>query len=320
MRNGAWGIFGQADARVNGLSSSVEGGTALFSPGRTLAGGLCRFCGAHIDRGAAAPHLVSQVTETVQTQPAADPPRPANALGAGLVLAWAAMGYALARLEAPSGVLTFAFVMLGWVLSVMAHEFSHAAVGYLAGDVTVAQKGYLSFDPRRYGDVGVSIVLPLLALALGGVALPGGAVYLRNDLMRGRSWRAAAALAGPAATLIVLVVLASALRIWAADGAENALFPAVTVLAFLQAMALILNLLPIPGLDGFNALRPFLPAEFAPQIRKAEGLAMGLLFLAIFFLPGAGALLFQAAERLSLAFGLDLDALGVGWRAFHFWR
>lgn len=257
------------------------------------------------------------MTETVQTPPAADPPRPANALGAGLVLAWAAMGYGLARLDDAPGVLTFAFVMLGWVLSVMAHEFSHAAVGYLAGDVTVAQKGYLSFDPRRYGDVGTSLVLPLLALALGGVALPGGAVYLRNDLMRSRPWRTAAALAGPGATLAILVVLASLLRLWAAAGA---LFPALSMLAFLQAMALILNILPIPGLDGFNALRPYLPASLTPHLRKAEGLAMGLLFLAIFFVPGVGALLFRAAAGLGVAFGLDVEAIRAGWQAFHFWR
>ena len=261
-----------------------------------------------------------RVTETVQTQPAADPPRPVNALGAGLALLWAAMGYGLARLEAPPGLLTFAFVMLGWVLSVMAHEFSHAAVGYLAGDHTVAQKGYLSFDPRRYGDVGTSLVLPLLALALGGVGLPGGAVYLRNDLMRSRGWRSAAALAGPGATLAILVVLASVLRIWTAGGAESALFPALSLLAFLQVMALILNILPIPGLDGFNALRPFLPPSLAPRLRKAEGLAMGLLFLAIFFVPGAGAALFRATAEVSGAVGLDPDAIGEGWRAFHFWR
>jgi Zn-dependent protease len=261
-----------------------------------------------------------QVTETVHPPPAVDPPRPANALGGGLLLLWAALAYALARLDAPVGPLTFAFVMLGWVLSVMAHEFSHAAVGYLAGDVTVAQKGYLSFDPRRYGDVGVSLVLPLLALALGGVALPGGAVYLRNDLMRSRTWRAAAALAGPAATLAVLIVLTSILRLWQAGGAESPLFPALTVLAFLQAMALILNLLPIPGLDGFNAIRPFLPIELAPLLRKAEGLGMALLFLSIFVIPGAGAWLFTAAANLGGALGLDPGALAQGWRAFHFWR
>jgi Zn-dependent protease len=261
-----------------------------------------------------------QVTQTVQTPPAADPPRPVNALGAGLLLLWVLMGFGLQRLEAPPGVFTFAFIMLGWVLSVMAHEFAHACVGYLGGDVTVAQKGYLAFDPRRYGDVGTSLVLPLLVLALGGVALPGGAVWLRSDLMRSRSWRTAAALAGPAATLVILMVLASILRIWTAAGAAGALYPALTLLAFFQAMALILNILPIPGLDGFNAIRPFLPAAWAPQIRKIEGLTIGLLFIAIFLLPGFGGLIFRAAETLSEALGLDPVALGEGWRAFHFWR
>ena len=260
------------------------------------------------------------MTETVQTPPATDPPRPVNALGAGLLLAWAGLGFGLQRPDAPTGLLTFAFVLLGWVLSVMAHEFSHACVGYLGGDVTVAEKGYLAFDPRRYGDVGTSLVLPLIVLALGGVALPGGAVFLRNDLMRSRGWRSAAALAGPAATLVILVVLTSVLRIWEAAGAQGPLFPALSLLAFFQAMALIFNILPIPGLDGFSAIRPFLPAAWAPQIRKAEGLAMALLLIAIFVLPGAGAVIFGAADRLGEALGLDPDAIAAGWRAFHFWR
>jgi Zn-dependent protease len=260
------------------------------------------------------------VTETAHTPPAADPPRPANLVGAALLGAWLLLGAALQRLPEAAGPLTFAFVMLGWVLSVMAHEFAHAAVGYLAGDITVLRKGYLSFDPRRYGDVGVSLVLPLLALALGGVGFPGGAVYLRNDLMRGPGWRAAASLAGPAATLAVLVVLASVLRIWAGAGAEGALFPALTLLGFLQAMALILNLLPVPGLDGFNAIRPFLPAGTAARTRKLEGVAFGLIFLALFLVPGLSATLFRAAALLSQGFGLDLQALRAGWDAFHFWR
>jgi len=261
-----------------------------------------------------------QVTETVQTQPAGESPRPANTVGALLALAWAGLGLVLAQASTPPGILTFGFIMLGWVLSVMAHEFSHAAVAYIGGDVTVAQKGYLSFDPRRYGDVGVSVVIPLLALALGGVALPGGAVYLRTDLMRSRLWRSAASLAGPAATLAILVVLASVLRLLAAAGWDTPLVPGLALLAFLQAMALILNLLPIPGLDGFNALRPFLPEAWAPHIRKAEGLAIVLLLAAVFLLPGAGRLLFGAAAGLSMALGLDPAAISEGWRAFHFWR
>ena len=260
------------------------------------------------------------MTDTIQTPPAADPPRPVNAVGGALLAGWLILGAALQRAPDAAGPLTFAFVMLGWVLSVMAHEFAHAAIAYLGGDTTVLRKGYLAFDPRRYGDVGVSLVLPLLALALGGVGFPGGAVYLRDDLMRSRAWRTAASLAGPAATLTLLILLASGLRIWGGLGAEGALFPALTVLAFLQAMALILNLLPVPGLDGYNALRPWLPPHLAPHLRKAEGVAFGLLFLALFFVPGFGALLFRSAAQVGMAFGLDPEAIAAGWRAFHFWR
>lgn len=259
---------------------------------------------------------------TEAAPPQQPPPKPNPFVGPGILLVWVGLGAAL--VQAPSGVLVFAFVMVGWILSVMVHEFSHAATAWLGGDHTVAEKGYLSFDPRRYGDLGVSLVIPLLALAMGGIGFPGGAVYLRNDLMRGPFWRSAAALAGPAATLVILLALAFGLASWAGQGVEGpgpvALFEALTMLAFLQAMGLILNILPIPGLDGFGAIRPFLPASLTPHIRKAEGLVMVGLLLVIFVIPGASAGLFRAAASLGLALGLNLDALQAGWSAFHFWR
>ena len=161
-------------------------------------------------------------------------------------------------------------------------------------------------------------------LLLGGVGFPGGAVFLRDDLMRGRLWRAAASLAGPAATFIVLLAIAGGLRAWVSAGVSGegpaSLFAALTVLGFLQAMALILNLLPIPGLDGFNAIRPFLPRAWGPAIRKAEGLVMLALLALIFIVPGASGLLFGGAAALGRFVGLDMDALRIGWQAFHFWR
>jgi len=255
--------------------------------------------------------------------PAPPPPKPPNNLvGIGLVAAWLAAGVLL--LVAPSGVAVFGFVMAGWILAVMAHEFSHAGVAWLAGDRTVKAKGYLSFDPRRYGDLGVSLVLPLIALALGGIGFPGGAVYLRQDLMRGRLWRSAASLAGPAGTLLVLLVLAFGLSFWAGWGVEGpgqvALFEALSVLAFLQATALILNLLPFPGLDGFNAIRPFLPTAWMPGLRRFEGLSMVAMLLIIFYAPGVSQQLVNAAADLSAALGIDLGALSRGWAAFHFWK
>ncbi|WP_293681307.1 site-2 protease family protein [uncultured Phenylobacterium sp.] len=202
----------------------------------------------------------------------------------------------------------------------MAHEFAHALTAHLGGDSTVRAKGYLAFDPRRYGDVGVSLVIPLLALALGGIGFPGGAVYLRNDLMRSPAWRAAAALAGPMATLLVLIVLAYVLSLWSQAALPTPLFDALAMLAFLQATALILNLLPFPGLDGFNAMRPFLPRAWGPVLHRYEGLGLLLLLAALFLLPGASAALFGAAAGLSAALGVPREAMQAGWNAFHFWR
>jgi Zn-dependent protease len=250
-------------------------------------------------------------------------PRGISPVGPLLLAAWLALGVALARTEPhAAGALTFGFVMVGWILAVALHEFGHAFTAHLAGDHTIAAKGYLSFDPRRYADLGTSLVIPLIALAMGGIGFPGGAVYLREDLMRSRAWRSAAALAGPLGTLIVLLLVSLALRPVAAalPGAEaNPLVPALAFLGFLQATALLLNLLPIPGLDGFNAIRPFLPGSWAPAIRRAEGLSMLALLGLLLLVPMAGAIFFALAFEIARAAGLPLDLVQDGFRAFRFW-
>jgi Zn-dependent protease len=263
--------------------------------------------------------LVAPGAVAADTQ-SAPPARSSNFVGAGILVLWLALGAELLVAREPPRPFTFAFVMVGWLLSVMAHEYSHALVAWLGGDHTVKAKGYLDFDPRRYGAWQTTLFIPLLALALGGIGFPGGAVYLRNDLMRSRLWRAAASLAGPAATGAILLVLAGALQIWATGGGGDALFSALTMLAWLQAMALVLNLLPLPGFDGFNTIRPFLPARLAPAIGRVQGVTTVALLVLLFVVPGGAAPLLIAAGALSRALGLQGEALQDAWAAFHFWR
>lgn len=264
--------------------------------------------------------MLRAMTDAAQPAEAAPRKPPNNLVGLGLLTAFVLFGAAL-TLDLPARTpVTFAFVLTGWILAVMAHEFAHAWVAYKAGDWTVKIKGYLSFDPRRYGDLYTSLLIPLIALAVGGIGFPGGAVYLRNDMMKNRAWRAAASLAGPAATLVVLLAIAIVLNLWSRAALPNALFAALAMLAFLQATALILNLLPVPGLDGFNAIRPYLPRGAARVIAKYEGLAMLALLGALLFLPGAGALLFGGAATLAVLLGVPGAAVAGGWDAFHFWR
>src|SRR5206468_1831775 len=83
--------------------------------------------------------------------------------------------------------------------------------------------------------------------------------------------------------LLVLLALTFGLQLWGRAATPDMLFSALAMLAFLQAMALILNLLPFPGLDGFNVLRPFLPRSWTRGLQKFEGLSMLALLGLLFF-------------------------------------
>jgi Zn-dependent protease len=253
--------------------------------------------------------------------PAKAPAKPNPFVGPAILVIWIALGALIVR--QPSGPAVFAFVMVGWILSVMVHEFSHAATAWLGGDRTVTEKGYLSFDPRRYGDLGVSLVIPLIALIMGGIGFPGGAVYIRNDLIRSRLWRSATSLAGPAATLVILLVLTFGLAFWAGWGVEGAgplaLFGALTVLAFLQAMGLILNLLPIPGLDGFGIIRPYLPYHLQAAAQRV-GPALSILLLMMFLSRTFSGAIWSAVSTITTALGIQFEYIAFGYSLFHFWR
>ena len=84
--------------------------------------------------------------------------------------------------------MTFLIVLVGWIFSLCLHEFSHALIAYFGGDTSVREKGYLTFNPLKYTHPVYSIVLPLLFLVLGGIGLPGGAVYIETWRLRSRRW------------------------------------------------------------------------------------------------------------------------------------
>jgi len=232
-----------------------------------------------------------------------------------LLAACLGLGWAVASEVPPAGVITFAFVAAAWVFSVGIHEFGHALTAYKAGDTTIVEKGYLTLDPLKYSDMVTTVLFPLIALALGGIGFPGGAVYLREDLMRSKGWRSLASLAGPLGTLAVLVVLAAALPFVASTALRNAL----SMLAFLQASALVLNLLPIPGLDGYGVIRPFLPERVRAAMVKIERIGFLILFALIFWVPGVSDLIFAAALAITDLLGVARPAIGAGWETFHFW-
>lgn len=104
-------------------------------------------------------------------------------------------------------------VISGWLVSLCLHEFGHAFTAWRFGDRDVAVRGYLTLDPRRYAHPMLSLGLPMLFIALGGIGLPGGAVYLHTFFMSPRR-RTLVSLAGPAMNLVLAVLLLVVTRIW----------------------------------------------------------------------------------------------------------
>jgi Zn-dependent protease len=173
----------------------------------------------------------------------------------GGVLAWLA-GASKTPL---SYVGVFIFVVAGWLVSMCLHEFAHAYTAWRYGDHDVAVRVYLTLNPLKYSSPLMSIGLPLLFIALGGIGLPGGAVYVRTSWMT--PWkRTTVALAGAVANAACAVVLLALTAVFA--DLEHAVFwSGMAFLGFLQVTAVVLNLLPIPGLDGYGALEPHLSPE-----------------------------------------------------------
>lgn len=173
----------------------------------------------------------------------------------GGVLAWLAG----AKIDISARVGVFILVIAGWLVSLCLHEFGHAVTAWRFGDHDVAVRGYLTLDPRRYSNPGLSLGLPMLFIALGGIGLPGAAVYVRTSFMTAAQ-RTLVSLAGPAANLVLAVLLLASTRLFY-DPAHPVLWAGVAFLGFLQVTAVLLNLLPIPGLDGYGALEPHLSPE-----------------------------------------------------------
>ncbi len=240
--------------------------------------------------------------------------RPVSPIFLVLVAVFAIAGYMLAIGQGgPYGV--FAFVLVGWVISLCLHEFGHAAVAYAGGDTSVAEKGYLTLDPLRYANPVLSILLPLAFLAMGGIGFPGGAVYINPGSIRTPLWRAATSLAGPAMNLLCLVVIAVALRF----SPSPSLTAALAFLALLQSSALVLNLLPIPGFDGFGAIAPFLPAPVRAAAMRAGGFAGLLLLVVIFAVPQVFGPIWRASMALCVALGVNPFDVAMGFGLFRFW-
>lgn len=214
--------------------------------------------------------------------------------------------------------MTFLIVLIGWIFSLCLHEFSHALVACYGGDTTVREKGYLTFNPLKYTHPVYSIVLPLLFLLLGGIGLPGGAVYIETWRLRSRAWQSAVSLAGPAANLLLAIVLGIILQV--APVTPSGLWPALAFLAFLQISAVVLNLIPLPPFDGFGAIEPYLPINLRTSITQVRGMLPWLVFIVLWYVPFVNQGFWALVGFIARLAGVPFDLVALGFQGFQFWQ
>ena len=184
---------------------------------------------------------------------------------------------------------TLAISALPVIFAITLHEAAHGYVARHFGDLTAWQQGRVSLNPLRHVDLVGTIIVPgLILLISAGSFLFGWAKPVPGDFGRLRNpksdmfWVAAA---GPAANLLMALAWALVLRIVIAS-------PEFTFAQAMQEMArvgvginvtlMLLNLLPLPPLDGGRIAVSLLPPRAAWKFSRIEPYGLVILLALLF--------------------------------------
>ncbi|MEK9777603.1 MAG: site-2 protease family protein [Methylophilaceae bacterium] len=171
------------------------------------------------------------------------------------------------------------------LFAITVHEAAHGYVARYFGDMTAHYMNRISLNPLRHIDPVGTVIFPALTLLVGGILfgwakpVPVNFSNLTNP-KKDMFW---VALAGPAANLVMAIfwtILLARINFFPQD-AE--LFMRVMCLAGIQIniVLMVLNLLPIPPLDGGRIAVSVLPHPWSNYV---AGLERYGFFILIFLL------------------------------------
>jgi Zn-dependent protease len=175
------------------------------------------------------------------------------------------------------------------IFAITLHEAAHGYVALHFGDKTAWQLGRISANPMRHIDpIGTLLVPGLMLLISGGGFLFGWAKpvpvnfgHLRHP-KRDMLWVAAA---GPAANLAMLLGWAFLYK-YGVDNPDGLYGSASMAMGkagiIINASLMLLNLLPLPPLDGGRIMVSLLPNRMAWRFAQIERYGFIILLLLMF--------------------------------------
>ncbi|MEV0910919.1 MULTISPECIES: site-2 protease family protein [Streptomyces] len=217
------------------------------------------------------------------------------------------------------GIAVFLFVTAAWIVSLCLHEYAHARTALHSGDISIGSKGYLTLNPLKYTHALLSIVLPVIFVIMGGIGLPGGAVFIERGRIHGRWKHSLISAAGPLTNVLFAAVCTAPFWLHALDGVPAEFQYALAFLALLQVTAAILNFLPVPGLDGYGVIEPWLSNDIKRQVEPFA--PFGLLFVfALLWVPSINREFFDMIDAILRGLGVSDWATSYGYSLYQFWR
>lgn len=198
------------------------------------------------------------------------------------------------------------------IFSAILHEVAHGYVADQLGDPTARLSGRLTLNPIPHIDPFMSIVFPLLLIFTNSPIIFGAAKPVPIDPFNFREKRkdtALVALAGPLTNIILAVTGALLFHIL---DAIPFLFPAIVgvflhLVIIYNLLLAILNILPIPPLDGSKVLAFFLPEKEA-NIYLGLG-SIGIFILLLLLVVPIGP--FSLRDLMQTLLTVSLNVLGV---------
>lgn len=194
-----------------------------------------------------------------------------------------------------------------WVLPVLfaitVHEVAHGFVADLLGDKTARIMGRLTLNPIKHIDLVGTILVPAILFIFGGFIFGWAKpvpISARNFKKPRRDMMFVAA-AGPLSNLIMMVLWALIAKLgifltqYGFNWALAIAYMGGAGIMINSALA-ILNLIPIPPLDGGHILMGLLPAKWAAKVSRIEPYG----FFILLFLLATGLLKYLIAPMTFL--------------------
>ena len=189
-------------------------------------------------------------------------------------------------------VQVIAIYALPVIFAITLHEAAHGYVAKYFGDMTAYMEGRVSLNPLRHIDPFGTIALPLILLGLtklvgGGIIfgwakpVPVNFANLRHP-KRDMLWVAAA---GPLSNFVMALIWALLVKIGLSLPENYFALPLALMGAagvFFNIIIMVLNLVPLPPLDGGRILVSLLPRRVAWRVARIEPYGFLILILLLF--------------------------------------